>query len=111
MPRTVVEVPYKKGEVTRVDQALINYLAQEKFQYFDNGGETVYVKGSSLWSGMQMFKFEYSETTVRVSAWISYRFFGLRSQDSPLTGFIGAWTKGRAKYRMDRLLEIIEAVK
>ena len=28
-----------------------------------------------------------------------------------LTGIIAAWTKGRAKYRMDQLLEVIEAVK
>lgn len=110
MPRTVKEVPYKKGKVTKVNQEMINFLAQEKFQYFDNGGEIVYVKGSSLWSGMQMFKFEFSEETVRVSAWIEYRFFKLRSRDAALSGVIGAWAKGRAMYRLNRLLEIAEAV-
>lgn len=107
MARTVREVPYTR-EVTRVDQAIRNYMATEKFAEFDNGGETCFVKGSSLWSGLQMFKFEYSEETVRISAWIEYRFFGLRSRCAPLTGLIGAWAKGRAKYRMDQLLEIVE---
>jgi hypothetical protein len=58
-----------------------------------------------------MFKFEYSKDIVRISVWIEYRFFGLRSRSAALTGVIAAWTKGRAKYRMDQLLEVIEAVK
>ena len=70
-----------------------------------------FIKGSSLWSGLQMFKFEYSEQNVKISAWIEYRFFGLPSRSAGLTGVIAAWTKGRAKYRMDQLLEVIGAVK
>ena len=110
MARTIKEVPYR-GQVSRVDQAIRNYMATEKFAEIDNDGEMCFIKGSSLWSGLQMFKFEYSEEIVRISAWIEYRFFCLRSCSAGLTGIIAAWTKGRAKYRMDQLLEVIEAVK
>ena len=95
MARTIKEVPYR-GQVSRVDQAIRNYMATEKFAEIDNDGEMCFIKGSSLWSGLQMFKFEYSE---------------VRSCSAGLTGIIAAWTKGRAKYRMDQLLEVIEAVK
>ena len=82
MARTIKLVPYR-GQVSRVDQAIRNYMATEKFAEIDNDGEMCFIKGSSLWSG----------------------------RSAGLTGVIAAWTKGRAKYRMDQLLEVIGAVK
>lgn len=108
MARTTVDVPYEAA-FPRVFQEIQNYMAEEGFASFDHHGEECYMKGSSWWSGLQMFKFEYGEDIVRISAWIEYVFFALPSRSASLEGVLGALSKARAKYRLEQLEERIKS--
>ena len=97
MSRTVLKIPF--SDYQQANLAIRNVLSSHGFVERFHEGSVYWQKGMGFFSAPKCIKFEFSETEITISAWISN--FGV---ESALSGFVGIVPKRQ-------LLEIIQLIK
>lgn len=89
-------------------QTVYQYLITEGYEYIQYDHENVFKKGKGLMAGPTFLKLSFSESTVRLEAWMKYALLpGVYVGELGLTGFVGAAVKGPLKRRVARIETIL----
>ena len=100
--RSAFELPYTCDKEKARD-ITIEFMQSHGFKAVTEGTETVWKKGSGLFSAMQYVRTDIMATKIVAQAWVRMAFFSA----STLDGFIAGAPKRRLKKTINQLAETL----